>query len=80
MSGLFVGGLDDGEEIRGGGGITIGDCLHGGVPGHGDGGGTDDLRGVGEAIATDVGLLDVGHVGKTDAATVDAEKEEVTSK
>ena len=80
MSRFFVGGLDDGEEIRGGGGITIGDCLHGGVPRHGDGGGTEDLRGVGEAIAVDVGLLDVSHVGKWDAAAVDAEEEEVTSK
>ena len=47
---------------------------------HGDAGLTDGLRGVGEQETLDVGFLDVGQVGETDAAAVDAEKEHVAGK
>ena len=77
VEGLAVGEFEDGEEIVGGGGMAVDDFLHGGIPGHGDGGRVGHLRGVGEPTALHIGLLDVGHVGETDASAVDAEEKEV---
>lgn len=77
---FFLVGLENGEQIVGCGRITIDNFLHGGVPGNGDTCGTGYLGGVGEPMAFDVALLDVGHVGEADATAIDAEEEEVASK